>query len=92
MSEAKKITDSLLEQKLIACVNFFPITSEYWWKGKIETAQEVTAVLKTKKDNWTVVKEYIEKNHAYETPCVIKLAEVEANTAYENWIEEVTGF
>lgn len=36
IEEAKKICTHLLEQKLIACANYFPIESAYWWKGKIE--------------------------------------------------------
>jgi uncharacterized protein involved in tolerance to divalent cations len=28
--------------------------------------------LKTKIENWEVVKEFIEKNHEYEIPCIIK--------------------
>jgi len=34
------------------------------------------------------VKEYIERNHSYETPCIIKLAEVEANDSCVSWIQE----
>lgn len=88
--EAQKITDYLLNEKLIACVNFSPITSQYRWKGNIETSNEVVAILKTKIENWDKVKEYIEKNHSYETPCVIKLAEVEANDSYASWVQEET--
>lgn len=90
MSEAEKITNHLLNEKLIACANFFPITSSYHWKGSIETAQEIVTILKTRIENWDVVRKYIEANHPYETPCIIKLAEVEANDSYESWIQEET--
>jgi periplasmic divalent cation tolerance protein len=90
LEEAEKITNYLLQEKLIACVNFFPITSSYSWKGEIVTAQEMTAILKTRIENWDTVKTYIEKNHPYETPCIIKLAEVEANDSYASWIQEET--
>ncbi len=90
IEEAQKITNFLLTKKLIACVNFFPIISQYSWKGKIETSDEIVAILKTSIKNWDVVKTYIEKNHPYETPCIIKLAEVEANDSYQDWIEEET--
>jgi periplasmic divalent cation tolerance protein len=90
LEDAQNITDYLLNEKLIACVNFFPITSQYRWKGNIETSNEITAILKTRIENWDKVKEYIEKNHSYETPCVIKLAEVEANNSYASWIQEET--
>ena len=83
---AEKITTTLLVKKLIACVNYFPITSSYHWKGEVVTAAETTAILKTRLENWESVKSYIEENHPYETPCIIKLAEVEANDSYTSWI------
>jgi len=85
--EAEKICSPLLKEKLIACVNYFPITSSFHWKGEIVTTSEITAILKTRIENWEKVKEYIESNHPYETPCVIKLAEVEANDSYSEWIQ-----
>lgn len=90
MEEAKKITSYLLNERLIACANFFPITSQYWWKGKIETSDEIISLLKTKKENWNIIKDYIEKNHPYEIPCIIKMSEVESNDSYSEWIDSET--
>ena len=90
LEEAEKITNTLLAKKLIACVNYFPITSSYHWKGGIVTASEITTILKTKIENWESVKIFIEANHPYETPCIIKLAEVEANDSYTSWIQDET--
>lgn len=33
--EARQIGRALLEQKLAVCVNWFPITCAYIWKGEI---------------------------------------------------------
>lgn len=90
LDEARKITDFLLEEQMIACVNFFPITSQYRWKGAIETADEVVAILKTRIENWDKVRTHIEANHPYETPCIIKLGEVDANDSYATWIQSET--
>ncbi len=87
MEEAKKVTSHLLQKKIIACANFFPITSSFWWKGKIDNSNEIVALLKTKKQNWEKVKSEIKKIHSYETPCIMKL-DVEANKDYEDWIED----
>ena len=89
LKEAKKVADFLLRKKLIACVNYFPIESAYWWKGKIENSKEIVSLLKTKKENWNKVKEEIEKSHPYETPCIIKI-EAEANKDYAKWINKET--
>ena len=82
---AQKVAFHLLEQKLIACANFFPITSSYWCGGKIENSNEMVSLLKTKKENWEKVKSEIKKIHPYETPCIMKI-HVDANEDYEYWI------
>lgn len=87
--QAKKITSYLLQKKLIACANFFPISSSYWWKGKIEHANEIVTLLKTKKENWNKLKSEIEQIHPYQTPCIMKI-NVEANKEYEQWINNET--
>ncbi len=84
---AKKITSHLLKKKLIACANFFPIVSAYWWEGKVENSNETVSILKTKKENWGKVKSEIQKIHPYETPCIIKI-NVESNDDFDSWINK----
>lgn len=90
LDEAKLLTDHLLNERLIACVNFMPINSEYIWQGKIENSSETVAILKTKIENWDKVKSYLEEHHPYDIPCIIKLAEVEANDSFSDWIQSET--
>lgn len=85
--EAEKISNHLLEKRLIACTNFFPIKSSYWWKGGIETTDEIVTLFKTKEENYDVVTEAILAMHPYETPCILKL-EADANESYATWIRE----
>ena len=89
MKEAKKVAEALLRDRLIACVNYFPIESSYWWKGDIENAKEIVSIVKTRKGNWTKVKKAVEAIHPYETPCIMKL-EVESNPSYAKWITDET--
>ena len=89
IEEAKRITSHLLNKKLIACGNFFPIEACYWWKNNIETANEFVSILKTRIENWSSVKSEIEKIHTYEVPCIMKF-NVEANESYEKWIYDET--
>lgn len=86
---AEKIASILLEKRLVACANFFPITSAYWWQGKIDTTEEVVTLLKTRKENWQVLQEEVRKLHPYETPCIMKM-ETSANEDYEKWIYSET--
>jgi periplasmic divalent cation tolerance protein len=89
MTEAKRMAEALLRDHLIACVNYFPIESAYWWKGEITNAKEIVSIVKTKKSNWAKVKKAVEAIHPYETPCIMKL-EVESNKSYAEWIHAET--
>lgn len=89
LESAKALCNKLLQEKLIACVNYFPIEVSYHWKWEIANAQEYVWLLKTKPENWEVVKNFILKNHSYEIPCIIK-NEVEANQSYVEWIYDET--
>ncbi len=85
--EADRMVEVLLEKKLIACGNIFPITSAYRWKGAVQHEGEWVSLLKTTPEMWDPLVKAIEQLHPYELPCIIKW-EVTANPAYENWIRE----
>jgi len=88
LKEAKKISNYLFTKRLVACVKFLPVKSQFWWRGHIQKTNEVMALLTTKKQNWTKVRDEIKKRHSYEVPCVEKIS-FEANKEYEGWIKEV---
>lgn len=88
-TEAKRVATHLLNKRLIACVNYFPIESAYWWKKGVENAREVVTLLKTRKEHWKQVRDEVEKIHPYTTPCIMKI-EVEANKEYADWILKET--
>ena len=85
--EARKITDHLLKQRLIACSTTFPSRSSFWWQGKIEHQEEVVSILKTKQENWEKLKVEITKIHPFKVPAIIKYP-VEANKVYEDWVQK----
>ena len=87
---AKKIANYLLDKKLVACANIFPISSAYWWKEKIQSEKEWVSIVKTVPELWERLQEEVEAVHPYDVPCIMKI-EAEANKAYVNWIRnEVT--
>ena len=49
---AEGIARSVVEERLAACVNLVgPVTSIYEWEGKVETAQEITLILKVSEED-----------------------------------------
>ena len=46
-AEAEKISQVLLKERLIACANIInPVTSFFFWQGKIDRAEECLVVMK----------------------------------------------
>lgn len=85
--EARKISRHLLEKKLIACANYFPIQSVYSWKSKINESKEFALLVKTTEERSSKTKEEIEKIHSYQVPCVTRI-KVEPNKKYGDWMME----
>jgi periplasmic divalent cation tolerance protein len=82
---AKKIASYLLDLKLIACFNIFPVESSYWWSGIVESEGEYVSLLKTRSEYWETIRDEIEKIHPYEVPCILKI-NIDANEEYKKWI------
>jgi periplasmic divalent cation tolerance protein len=88
--EAKEITQSLLEQRLIACGNIVsPVTSFFHWEGKIDRAEECLIVMKSRKDLFDQIAEQVKGLHSYEVPEILALPIVEGSKAYLDWMNAV---
>ncbi|MFH1053924.1 MAG: divalent-cation tolerance protein CutA [Candidatus Woesearchaeota archaeon] len=88
-AEAKKISKILLEKRLIACSNFFPAESMYWWKGKIEDQDEFAIIAKSTEAKFNSIKEAVKANHSYDIPC-IEMIKTSANKEFEEWVKRET--
>src|SRR3989338_6878382 len=84
--EAVKISKSLLDKRLIACSNMFPVRSMYFSEGKIQDNKEFAIMAKTKEKNYKKIKEEALKLHSYDVPCILKI-DSEANESYQKWID-----
>ena len=50
-AEAEKISQALLTERLIACANIInPVTSFFFWSGKIDQGEECLVVMKSRRD------------------------------------------
>ncbi len=87
--EARKIADTLVKKKLAACVNIFPITSIYRWKGKIVQDKESALFVKTKAHLYEDIEKEVKKLCSYEIPCIL-LSEIKGHKPYLNWLKKET--
>ncbi len=86
--EAHKIGKELLNKKLIACYNLTPVESAYWWKGKIEEANEVIMIMKANK-SFEEIEKFIIEHHSYDVPEIIAIEPKAVNIKYLKWIKSI---
>ena len=86
LADAKDMCRVLIDNKMIACANIYPIESMYKWEGEIVDEKEVVSILKTNPKKWDELKDKIEEIHPYDTPCIAKI-DAEYNQEFSKWIE-----
>ena len=87
----QKIAGALVSQRLAACVHVSgPISSTYWWQGKMETAQEWICTAKTRRELYEKVEEAIRAIHPYDEPEIVATLLVAGSKSYLDWIAKET--
>ncbi|MDI6888197.1 MAG: divalent-cation tolerance protein CutA [Methanocellales archaeon] len=84
LDEAKRISRVLVEERLAACVNVFPITSMYHWDG-LREEKEVALIAKTKTANVKKVENRVKELHSYDVPCIISF-QIDGSEEFLKWI------
>lgn len=85
--EAEKTGRLLVEKGLAACVNILPgMRSIYRWQGKVENAEEVVMIVKTRDAQKEAVAAEVKRNHFYDTPAILFLPSDGGDKAYVEWI------
>lgn len=85
---ARKIARTLLEEKLAACVQTTgPITSRYWWQGKIASSREYLCIAKTAKSSYPALEKTVKALHPYEVPEIIALPITTGYHKYLDWLK-----
>lgn len=86
---SRKISNSLVENRLAACVNIIPgIESIYLWNEKLCHESEFLLIIKTGKDLYNSVESMIRTLHPYELPEIISLEIYNGFEKYLDWIEK----
>ena len=87
--EAEALSQGILEKRLAACTNILPgMRSQYWWEGKIESADEAVLLVKTLENKKDDLLAHVRKHHSYSVPCVVFLKVDGGNPDYLKWLSD----
>lgn len=91
MPEAQAIARALVESRLAACVNIFPnVSSVYRWEGKIEEANEVVLIAKSRADCFEPLRQKVLSLHPAQCPCIVGLPFAMGHQPFLGWIVKET--
>mgnify|MGYP001364955676 CR=1 FL=1 len=90
LGTAHSICRTLIERRLAACANLLDSKSIYSWRGDIEEAAEVVALLKTRTEDFEAIREFIISEHPYEVPCIVRYDIAKGERSYLDLIREST--
>lgn len=89
--EALAIARTLVEEKLVACVQIISrIRSIYRWKGEICDEEEQLLLMKTRSDLCSALQNRIRELHSYEVPEIVSFPIADGLPEYLNWVVENT--
>ena len=87
----KEIKESLLKSNLSPCIqSFSPIESNYIWKNKIISDNEILLLIKSISSNKDKIFRLIKNLHTYDTPEIICFNFDILNSDYKNWFDNVS--
>ncbi len=86
--EAVRIGKILVEERLAACVNIFPITSIFRWEDNVDETGEFGIIVKTKTAKVEHIEKRVRELHSYEVPCVISFRIDKGSAGFLKWIED----
>ena len=86
--DAARVVRSLVDERLIACGNLLPgARSIYRWQDGIADQREVVVLMKTRKQDWTVLVSRLHELHPYDVPECIAVRVAAGSPRYMEWLD-----
>jgi periplasmic divalent cation tolerance protein len=90
--QAEKIAESVVKEKLAACVNVVPgVRSCYVWEGKLTWSEEVLCLMKSTRGRFDQLQDRVKSLHSYSVPEIAAVTFEDMFNKYADWIDEGVG-
>jgi len=88
--QADSLARTLLEERLVGCVNAIPgVVSHYWWQGAIERDEEVVLLMETTRERVAEAVTRLRALHDYDVPKIVVIDSADVNADYAAWLQGV---
>ncbi len=87
---AEKLAESILDNRLAACVQMADIRSFFIWEGKLQKEGELLLSIKTTEACYRDLEAHILEHHSYDLPEIIMLPITGGLPGYLGWIDSAT--
>jgi periplasmic divalent cation tolerance protein len=82
---------TLVEERLAACINIVAgMRSIYRWEGKVEAANEVVLIAKSRATHFKKIEKRVKELHPYDCPCIVAWPIVAGHQPYLDWLARET--
>ena len=86
MDSARKLGKKIIESKIGACVDMWPIESMYYWKGEFKANSQAMIMISTLEKNLQDVDDLMSVSHDYSTPMIAGVDVRRINHPYKEWM------
>jgi periplasmic divalent cation tolerance protein len=88
---AEKVSVSIVKGRFAACAQRLPIRSAYWWRGRVETADESLVLFKTLPKQVGALFRRLKVLHPYEVPEIVEIDVARAEAGYLAYLFDAVG-
>lgn len=92
VEEAETIANTVISERLAACVNVLPNTHGMWsfyqWEGSLQKEAEVLLILKTTVAVLECLETRVLELHSYEVPEFLALPVFYGSASYVEWVRQ----
>ncbi len=86
--DAEELARLLLAERLVSCVQISAVCSHYHWHGSIEQTDEYVLVMKSRRNLFTELEQFLLERHPYDTPEIIAVPIVSCSAGYLQWMND----
>lgn len=88
MDDAQRLSEVIINAKVAACVDFWPISSAYNWEGSIKKINQAMLLITTFESKLDQVNQMVGENHSYSVPLIAGVDVRRINHSYKEWMME----